>query len=107
MEEIRDINIRDLNIQTIPQWAINPPVAVPIYPPVTSQVGIPIIDMPGCVESHRDSGENVNLKNEDPDQVKVFCDGEMPSFNAINYDARKLQYTTEQKVKRSSSSKIS
>ena len=85
MEEIRDINIRDLNIQTIPQWAINPPVAVPIYPPVTSQVGIPIIDMPGCVESHRDSGENVNLKNEDPDQVKVFCDGEMPSFNAINY----------------------
>ena len=97
MEEIRDINIRDLNIQTIPQWAINPPVAVPIYPPVTSQVGIPIIDMPGCVESHRDSAENVNLKNEDPDQVKVFCDGEMPSFNAINYDARKLQYTTEQK----------
>ena len=97
MEEIRDINIRDLNIQTIPQWAINPPVAVPIYPPVTSQVGIPIINMPGCVESHRDSGENVNLKNEDPDQVKVFCDGEMPSFNAINYDARKLQYTTEQK----------
>ena len=97
MEEIRDINIRDLNIQTIPQWAIDPPVAVPIYPPVTTQVGIPIINMPGCVESHKDSEENVNLKNEDPDQVKVFCDGEMPSFNAINYDARKLQYTTEQK----------
>ena len=33
MEEIRDINIRDLNIQTIPQWAINPPVAVPYTHP--------------------------------------------------------------------------
>lgn len=97
MSEIRDINIRDLNIQTIPQWAIDPPVAVPIYPPVTSQVGIPIINMPGCVESHKDSDENVNLKNEDPDQVRVFCDGEMPSFNPIDYDARKLQYETEQK----------
>ena len=95
--EIRDINIRDLRVQTIPQWAIDPPVAVPIYPPVTSQVGVPIVNVPGCVESHRDSNENVNLTDNDPDQVRVFCDGEMPSFNAINYDARKLQYTTEQK----------
>ena len=97
MAEIRDINIRDLRVQTIPQWAIDPPVAVPIYPPVTSQVGVPIVNVPGCVESHRDSNENVNLTDNDPDRVRVFCDGEMPSFNAINYDARKLQYTTEQK----------
>ena len=95
--EIRDINIRDLRVQTIPRWAIDPPVAVPIYPPVTSQVGIPIVNMPGCVESHKDSDENVNLTNNDPDQIKIFCDGEMPSFNPIDYDARKLQYETEQK----------
>ena len=37
---------------------------------MTTQVGIPIIDMPGCVESHKDSEENVNLKNEDPGSGK-------------------------------------
>ena len=56
-----------------------------------------IVNVHGCVESHEDSNENANLPNNDPDQVRVFCDGEMPSFNAINYDARRLQYETEQK----------
>ena len=95
--EIPEINIRDLSIPTVPQWAIEPSIAVPIYPPITSQVGLPIVNMPGCVESHEDSNKNANLPNNDPDQVKIFCDGEMPSFNAINYDARRLQYETEKK----------
>ena len=95
--DIPEINIRDLSIPTVPQWAIEPSIAVPIYPPITSQVGLPIVNMPGCVESHEDSNKNANLPNNDPDQVKIFCDGEMPSFNAINYDARRLQYETEKK----------
>ena len=95
--EIPEINIRDLSIPTVPRWAIEPTIAVPIYPPVTSQVGLPIVNMPGCVESHEDSNKNANLPNNDPDQVKIFCDGEMPSFNAINYDARRLQYETEKR----------
>ncbi len=97
MQDIPYINIRDLSVPTTPRWAIEPPIAVPIYPPVTSQVGLPIVNMPGCVESHEDSNKNANLPNNDPDQVKIFCDGEMPSFNAINYDARRLQYETEKK----------
>ena len=97
MPNIPEINIRDLSVNSVPTWAIDPPIAIPIYPPVTSQVGIPIVNMPGCVESHKDSDENVNLANNDPDQIRVFCDGEMPSFNPIDYDARKLQYETEQK----------
>ena len=86
MPNIPEINIRDLSVNSVPTWAIDPPIAVPIYPPVTSQVGIPIVNMPGCVESHKDSDKNVNLSNNDPDQVKIFCDGEMPSFAPINYD---------------------
>ena len=97
MPNIPEINIRDLSVNSVPTWAIDPPIAVPIYPPVTSQVGIPIVNMPGCVESHKDSDENANLANNDPDQVKIFCDGEMPSFAPINYDARRLQYETEKK----------
>jgi len=97
MPNIPEINIRDLSVNSVPTWAIDPPIAVPIYPPVTSQVGIPIVNVPGCIESHTDSDENANLANNDPDQVKIFCDGEMPSFNPINYDARRLQYETEKK----------
>ena len=95
--DIKQINIRDINIPTTPRWMSEPSIAVPIYPPVTSEVGIPIVNVPGCIESHEDSDENASLTNNDPKQVKIFCDGEMPSFSAINYDARKLQYQTEQK----------
>ena len=40
---IRIGDIRDVNINTIPDWMTNPPQALPVYPPVTTQVGIPII----------------------------------------------------------------
>ena len=95
--DIKPINIRDIKIPTTPRWLTEPSSAIPIYPPVTSEVGIPIVNVPGCIESHKDSEENASLANNDPEQVKIFCDGEMPSFSAINYDARRLQYQTEQK----------
>jgi hypothetical protein len=59
---IRIADIRDLNINVMPDWMSNPPQALPIYPPVSTQVGIPIVNIPGCVESHRDSSENQTLK---------------------------------------------
>jgi hypothetical protein len=88
-------NIRDLNINVMPDWMSNPPQALPVYPPVTTQVGVPIVNIPGCVESHRDSSENQTLKEEDSDGVRVFCDAGTPSFNPIDYDPRRLKITTE------------
>jgi len=93
--DIRIGDIRDVNINVMPDWMSNPPQAIPIYPPVTSQVGIPIINMPGCVESHRDSSENQTLKDEDSDGVRIYCDAGTPSFNPIDYDPRRLKITTE------------
>ena len=92
---IRISDIRDVNINMMPDWLTNPPQAIPIYPPVTSQVGVPIINIPGCVESHRDSSENQTLKEEDKDGVRVFCDAGTPSYNPIDYDPRRLKITTE------------
>jgi hypothetical protein len=88
-------NIRDLNINVMPDWMVNPPQALPVYPPVTTQVGVPIVNIPGCVESHRDSSENQTLKEEDRDGVQVFCDAGTPSYNPIDYDPRRLKITTE------------
>ena len=87
-------DIRDLNINVMPDWMTNPPQALPIYPPVTTQVGIPIVNIPGCVESHRDSSENQTLKDEDSDGVQTFCDAGTPSYNPIDYDPRRLEITT-------------
>ena len=97
---IPDINIgiRDIGIREIrgTSWLIeNPPLALPIYPPVTTQVGVPIVNIPGCVEANKDSSENQNLKNEDDDGNVVYCDAGMPSFSAIDYDTNKLEFETK------------
>ena len=91
---IRISDIRDLNINVMPDWMRDPPQAVPIYPPVSTQVGVPIVNIPGCVESHRDSSENITLKEEDRDGVQVFCDAGTPSYSPLDYDPRRLEITT-------------
>jgi len=87
--------VSNLIINDTPDWLKTPPTALPIYPPVTTQVGIPIVNIPGCVESHRDSGENQTLKDDDKDGVQTFCDAGTPSFYPIDYDPDKLEMTTE------------
>jgi len=86
--------VSNLIINDTPDWLKTPSHAVPIYPPVTSQVGVPIVNIPGCVESHRDSSENQTLKEEDKDGVRVFCDAGTPSYSPIDYDPRRLEITT-------------
>ena len=92
---IDNLNIRPVNVQVHSTVLRRPPEAIPIYPPVTSQVGVPIVNMPGCVEAHIDSGENQSLKDEDPKNVRTFCDAGTPSFYPIDYDANKLEYEYE------------
>ena len=43
------------------------------------------MDIPGCVESHPDAGKNKSLMEDDPDGVQTYCDGQVPSFNPIDY----------------------
>ena len=94
---IPEINVDQVGIPDIPKWLTSsPPQAIPIYPPVTQQIGVPIIDIPGCVEAHeQDDGKNKNLTGDDPKGVKVYCDGQVPSFNPIDYDRNKLKYEYE------------
>jgi hypothetical protein len=87
--------VRNLFISETPDWLKTPSQAVPIYPPVSTQVGVPIVNIPGCVESHRDSNENQTLKDEDKDGVQTFCDAGTPNFYPIDYDPNNLELTTE------------
>ena len=87
--------IGNLHVSVMPDWMVNPPQALPVYPPVTTQVGVPIVNIPGCVESHRDSGENQTLKDEDKDGVQTFCDAGTPNFYPVDYDPNRLEVTTK------------
>ena len=60
-------------------------------PPVTTEVGTPIVNIPGCVEAHKDNKENVNLKNEDDKGVMTLCDAGTPYYTALDYDRNKIK----------------
>ena len=95
---LNNLNIRDVVIPNVPKWmSTDPPQAVPILPPVTMEIGTPIVNIPGCVEAHKDNKRNVNLKEEDDKGVMTLCDAGTPYFVAIDYDRNKMEYTTTQK----------
>ena len=67
---LNNIRIREIGIPELPKWMTSePPQALPIYPPVTSEIGTPIVNIPGCVEAHKENDKNVGLKEEDPEGV--------------------------------------
>ena len=100
--EIPDIRIKGGDIDIIqipftPDYLLEPPQALQVPVPVTNQIGVPIVDIPGCVEAH-EVDENNMLESDDPKGVKVYCDGQAPSFNPIDYNANKLKYEYEPRV---------
>jgi hypothetical protein len=90
---IGDIGIREIDIPR--SLTSESPLAVPIYPPVTTEIGIPIVNIPGCVEAHKDSDRNTNLKNEDDKGTMTLCDAGTPSYNPIDYDTNKIKLEQE------------
>ena len=86
-----NVRIRDIVIPDVPKWmSSDPPQAIPAMPPVTTQVGTPIVNIPGCVQAHKDNKENVNLKNEDDKGIMTLCDAGTPYYTAIDYDRNKI-----------------
>ena len=88
MPNINDISIREirtLEVPPIPDYLMRQSSSLPLSAPVTVQIGTPIVDIPGCVESHPDAGKNKSLMEDDPDGVQTYCDGQVPSFNPIDY----------------------
>ena len=82
--QLDNIRIREIGIPDVPRWMTSePPQAIPIYPPVTSEVGTPIVNIPGCVEAHKENDKNTGLKEEDPEGVMTLCDAGTPSFSPM------------------------
>ena len=92
MDPIPNINvqIRDISIPETQIWDIRVPNTIPKTVPVTTLIGTPIVNMPGCVTAHEKSGDNKNVVNDDPKGAKIFCDGSVPSFDPIQYEPENL-----------------
>ena len=96
MEDV--INIPNIGIQKIGIHEITIPnitYTVPVYqpPPVTVNIGVPIVDMPGCVKYHPDAKRNreqPNLKEEDSQGTRVLCDADYPTYDAMDYTPEDL-----------------
>ena len=67
-------NINSVYIPPTKVWDITstPPVVNYIPVPVVVDIGSPIVNMPGCVESHPDGGPQ--LAKDDPKGAKILCD---------------------------------
>ena len=89
---LNGINIRDVVVHDVPKWmSSDPPMALPVSPPITMEVGTPIVNIPGCVQAHKDNKENVNLKEADDKGVMTLCDAGTPYYTALDYDRNKIK----------------
>ncbi len=105
INDIRIGNVHSVNIPYVPSWQIQQPY-VPNFNPVTNLIGFPVVNMPGCVEMHKDNKRHVNgvpidknLIVDDPGEVMTLCpDGSYPSYDAMNYEPEQLIITREAPV---------
>ena len=105
MEPIKPIGIPNVTIPQIVQrdWLIGVPFIPNNDPPVTLQLGFPIVEMPGCVTMHKDNKNHVtkmpfdkDLVNQDPKGSTTLCPhGEYPSYDAMDYQPENLIVTRE------------
>ena len=100
---VGDVSINPPNVRDVLyiaeqnlDWMVNPPSAIPPAVPVTVDIRKPVVYMPGCVETNKENvkkppNQNQSLVNDDPKQNVVLCDGEMPAYNPMNFDTRRLK----------------
>ena len=94
--EIKEINISGVNIPDITvvdrSNYSSPPI--PVAPPVTVNIGVPVVDIPGCVEAHETNNpKNNEIKSDDQRGLVTYCDSGIPSFNPIRYEPEQMIFT--------------
>ena len=100
MDPIQKINIPNITINQIGSrsWMYQIPSVPNNDPPVTIQLGFPIVELPGCVEAHPDNKIGAsylpldrNLVDDDPNGVQILCpNGEYPSYDALNFEPEQI-----------------
>ena len=92
MPEIPEIGIGAVQVPEIPAWRAMPPQSIPVEPPITLQLGFPIADIPGCVETRNSAAGDKEIYDTDRQGVITVCGGQMPSYKPIDYTPGTLVY---------------
>ena len=106
MSPVNEINIPNITIPNVvsnQQWLNSIPNIPSNHPPVTTHIGFPIVEIPGCVKMHKDNQDKVtrmpfdhDLVNQDEDGVTTLCPhGEYPTYDAMDYTPEQLLITQE------------
>ena len=96
-----DTTIKPIGVGAIADarvWVIEPPAVNNLTVPVTTVVGTPIVNMPGCVKVHKENvkqrSRNKMLVDDDPKGNTVLCDAGAPYYQPADYDYRGLSWQT-------------
>ena len=99
---INTIGSRSVPNLYVPNWARSQPVTNHLVPPVVVNVGVPIINLPGCAKMHKDNQRHKNgipidknLMEDDPSEIMTLCDAGYPTYDAMNYEPEQLIITRE------------
>ena len=106
MSEVNEINIPNIiipNVVSRESWIYGIPNIPSNHPPITTNIGFPIVEIPGCVKMHKDNEDKItrlpfdkDLVNQDEDGVTTLCPhGEYPSYDAMEYTPEQLLITKE------------
>ena len=101
MSEIKQINVPNVVIPkfgTNEVWLNGVPFVPSNHPSVTTQIGFPIVEIPGCVKMHKDNQDKVtglpfdkDLVNQDEKGSTTLCPhGEYPTYDAMDYTPEQL-----------------
>ena len=95
-----DISINDIQINTIPTYDFNnTSTSLPLAAPVVVNIGVPVVNIPGCVEAtETNTAKNNQLREDDPNGVVTFCDSGVPNFNPLSFEPNQMIMTGPPKV---------
>ena len=114
VSNVSTMNIQDADVQTIDTndvrsvnniqvadtriWTAAPPNVQQLDPPVVVDIGKPIVNMPGCVEVHKENArtrnKNKQLVDNDHKGNVVLCDSGAPNFIPPDYQSNRLKWET-------------
>jgi len=102
MSPVNNIDIPNITIPNVvvsnQQWLYGIPSIPSNHPPITTQIGFPIVEIPGCVKMHQDNKNHVSrlpfdkdLVNQDEKGTTTLCPhGEYPTYDAMEYTPEQL-----------------
>ena len=96
--QINDVSIPTIGVQKIEIPNVyNLPVNQGTVPFILN-IGSPVVDLPGCVEYHPDAKKyrrQPNLMEDDDSNTVTLCDGNYPTYNAMDYTPEDLNIFRE------------